>query len=176
MAEQAIHPETDSPVATIVNEGDMWMPPGRMWRYQLAKAVGGLLVAAIFVGWLLIQWSNPVMRVMCIVLIAITAWVVYVSIREDVVRGRGRQLRLTAERMTIVGPGAQHVLRLSDINAAQWREDTEETAGLWFYDEQNHMLAHLDTAYLGDQSEARAFLNWARQRARMDFDVRWPSV
>jgi hypothetical protein len=173
MAETALHPDAHAPVA---DDGDLWMPPDRMWRYQLAKAVGGLLVATIFVGWLIIQWSNPVMRVGCIVLIAVTVWVVYASIREDIVRGRGRQLRLASDRMTIVAPDGQRVVRLSDIHYAQWREDTEETAGLWFYDEQDRMLAHLDTAYLGDQSETRAFLNWARQRTRMDFDVRWPSV
>lgn len=176
MAEQAIHPESNPPAAPVANEGDMWMPPGRMWRYQLAKAVGGLLVAAIFAGWLLIQWSNPVMRILCMVLIAITAWVVYASIRQDIVRGRGRQLQLTADRMTIVGPDAQQVLRLNDIGYARWREDTQESAGLWFYDREDRTLAHLNTAYLGDQSEARAFLNWARQRAPMGFDVRWPSV
>jgi len=70
MVESALQPEAGSRVA---DEGDLWMPPGRMWRYQIAKLVGGALVAAIFGGWLMIQWSNPVMRWLCIALIGITA-------------------------------------------------------------------------------------------------------
>lgn len=162
--------------AAAGDESRLWMPPRRLWKYQGAKIVGTTVIAAIFVGWLTIQWSSPAMRVLAGALLAMTLWVLIVSIRDDLIRSRGRQIFLHAGVLEIIAPQAAHSLPLHEIAWAQWREDDADAAGLWLFGRSGQPLAHLDTAFLADQSEARAFLRWARQRASLDFEVRWPAV
>ncbi len=163
-------------VTTACDEHDLWLPPRRMLRYQIAKFLGALVVAGIFVGWLVIQWSNPVMRVLTLMLLALTVWVTLASILGDFFHGRGRQLALRQGQLTLrVGP-LNTVLPLSRIALARWREDDYHTAGLWLLDRDEKPLAHLDLDFLADQDEARAFLRWARQRAELNFPVHWPDA
>ena len=158
----------------IPDEKNLWLPPRRMLRYQWSKAVGGLLMGAIFAGWLVIQWSNPAMRWLAIALLVITAWVVIASCIADRVRAYGRQLAIDGADLLFATPDEEKRIAMDSIAYAQWREDELATAGLWLFDRQGGVLAHLDLRFLGDQDEARTFLHWARQRADLPFEVRWP--
>src|SRR5688572_9427233 len=84
-----------------------WLPRERMLRYQWAKVLGDVVVCAIFAGWLLIQWSNPLMRAGAVALLAITAWVVVASVLSDARRSRGRRLWLEAGQIRVVEPGVE---------------------------------------------------------------------
>jgi len=158
------------------DDGSLWLSPRRLRKYQWAKVVGATLMSAIFIGWLIIQWSNPAMRFLAIGLILVTAFVVFTSVMDDVSRSHGRQLRIDADAITITTPESQTHVRLADIARGEWREDALDTAGLWLFDHNNRQLAHLDLNFVGDQDEARAFLHWARQRADLNFNVIWPST
>ncbi|MBI1336631.1 MAG: hypothetical protein GC164_06685 [Phycisphaera sp.] len=160
---------------TTPEEPDLWLPPRRMRRYQLAKVGGALVVTLIFVGWLVLQWSNPAMRYLTLALLAITLWVTLASILGDLARSRGRQLRIAGGKMTVKLGEQLTTISLEKIFRGQWREDAYDTAGLWLIDQNGATLAHLDTGYLADQDEARAFLRWARQRAKFDFPIQWPT-
>ncbi len=173
----------NAPPTSSNPEHNLWLPPTRLRRYQLNKAIGGALVTAIFVGWLILQWSNPVMRVLACVLIATTAWVVIASIIDDRARARGRQIAINATTLRVTtpdapdNPDAPNVsldIRLADITQAHWREDDQP--GLWLFGRDDRVLAHLDTNFLADQAETRAFLGWARQHADLPFEVRWPQT
>ena len=156
------------------NESDLWLPPIRLRRYQRHKMLGGLLIAAIFTGWMINHWSNPWMRRLCLLLFATTAWVVIKSHWADRRRAQDRQLAVDAEGLSIwTSKGKTHI-RFQDIAAAQWREEPTEDVGLWLYDHDNQVLAHLDAVFFADQAETRSFLQWARERAPIDFPVHWP--
>lgn len=155
-------------------EADLWLPPRRMRRYQLAKLGGAAVVSLIFTGWLVLQWSSPVMRVVAGSLLLLTLWITFRSIVVDAARARGRQLRLDNQRLTITRPDGSTVVPVADIASATWDEETTATMGLWLYNAQGQPLAHLDSDFLADQAEARAFLSWARRHANLNFPVRWP--
>ncbi len=163
----------DAPAATAQRvEQNLWLPPARLRRYEWNKVIGGLLACTIFAGWLVLQWSNPVMRLVSLLLITVTAWVVVSSIRDDRRHSHGRQIALTHDILSITMPDATTPVRLADVALAQWRDDDQP--GLWFYGTDNRVLAHLDTDFLADQEQARRFLRWARQLTPLPFDVRWP--
>lgn len=157
-----------------VDQARLWLPPSKLRRYQWVKAIGGALVAMIFVGWLYIQWSNHVMRWFVIALLAITIWVVWVSVISDHFRAQGRQIALEDGLMTITAGHDATCVRLADVDYACWREDNEEQWGLWFFDAAGNTIAHLDAVFLRDQAEARAFLTWLRGGHRRRLEVRWP--
>jgi len=152
----------------------MWLPPNLMHRYQWNKVIGGLLVSVIFIGWLILQGSNPAMRILAITLIVVTCWVVIRSMLDDTRRNRGRQITLADGVMRITTPDGTSPIRLADVALAQWCQN--DPPGLWFYDQQHQPLAHLDTVFLADQTQARNFLGWARQHADLPFEVRWPKT
>jgi hypothetical protein len=154
----------------------LWMPPGRMQQYHLARAIGGTLAAVIFVGWLLIQWSNPVMRLFACALVVMTAWITVQAIAADIRRSRGRQISLSGGVMTVTTQADQNCVALADVVLAQWHDEPAEKIGLWLIDDQDNVLAHLDERFLADQAEGRAFLQWARAHDRLDFPVRWPTA
>lgn len=155
----------------------LWMPPKRLRRYQWQKVFAGALVSAIFLGWLVIQWSSLFVRTVSLLLLGVTAWVVARSIADDAARSRGRQIALipgSTPALEIVTPDAVAHLSLRDIHQAEWRDEPVEQAGLWLFDQQHHALGHLDPGFFTDQLEACAFLRWARRQVHMDFPVRWP--
>jgi len=158
-------------MSTPPNERNLWLPPSRMRRYQLAKAVGGLLFAMIFVGWMIIQWSNILMRNIAGILVAVTAWVTLRSIVVDIDRSRGRQLAIEPNRLIIITPGDDRLIELSDIARADWQNDPEPMMTLYAHD--GSPLASLDRAFFADESEARTFLGWARRQTDLPFEVVW---
>jgi hypothetical protein len=165
---------TMSALSPTIDEQNLWLPPKRMARYQLIKLGGGLIMITIFVGWLVLQWSNLSMRWFALTLLTITTWVVVMTCINDRLRSRGRQLSIDSNHMVLTKPNEQIDITLSDVAYAQWREDDMQTAGLWLFDRSDQELAHLDLDFLGDQDEARSFLRWARQRTDFSFEVRWP--
>lgn len=163
-------------ITPVADEANCWLPPRRMARYQIAKAVGGLLIGGIFAGWLVIQWSSVPMRIFAMVLMFVTAWIVAASIAEDRRRCKGRQLELDGDVLTVTKPDGRSHISVADIARGQWNEETYDAAGLWLYNSAGHVLAHLDLDFIGDQDEARAFLHWARQRTELSFNIDWPTT
>ena len=151
----------------------LWLPPKSMRRYQWAKGIGGLLFVATFLGWMLLQWSSPIIRWATAAMVALTAWVTLASLISDHRRSRGRQIRLEREALCVTSPRGSTRVVLADVAEARWRPDTSSQAGLWLYDRRGLALLHLDAPFLADESEARRFLAWARQRAVLPFAVRW---
>ena len=155
------------------DESNLWLPPRRMRQYQWMKALGGLLIGMLFLGWLVLQGSNPVMRTMTAGLICVTLWVVVRSITDDQRRNRGRQIEVAHGELRITSPQRVVNVLLSQVAVAKWCDDPE--SGLTFYDRCGCSIAHLDSEFLIDQAEARCFLRWARQQAQLPFNVQWPS-
>ena len=164
------------PVSTSHDNRHLWLPPRRMWQYTLVRIGGGLLFGITFVGWMILQGSNPVMRFIAGGLILFTAWITFASIRTDIKRSRGRQITLEPGAIVIDTPDHHHRIQLADIAYAQWREQTEAEVGLWLYDKAGNVLAPIDAAFLANQAEARTFLGWARQQTELPFAVRWPNA
>lgn len=167
MSETTIHPATPT---------HLWLPPERMRRYQWVKVVGGVLIGVIFAGWLFIQWSNAVMRIVAAGLLLVTVWVIAGSIWDDVVRSRGRQVSLEGDTLVIQADGQVQRVDLSEIGHAEWSEDRAEESGLLLFDRAGRPLALLDSYLLADQAEARAFVHWVRERVPFDFEIRWNPV
>jgi len=150
----------------------LWLPPGRMRQYAIARATGGLLFAAIFAGWMVLQWSSITMRIIAASLIALTAWVTASSIASDARRMRGRQVECLNDELIITLPEGESRLRLDVIAAATWNETADEF-GLSFYDSNENRLARLDENIIADEAEARAFLRWLRTHVETKFEVKW---
>ena len=81
----------------------VYLPPERMRRYEWAKAVGAMFLMVIFGGWLILQWSNPVMRALAAALLLLTGWFTGKSIVIDWLRMRGRQISLVDGVLRIAG-------------------------------------------------------------------------
>jgi len=64
-------------------------------------------------------------------------------------------------------------VRWEDVCRARWMDGEVSSHGLWLYGEAGRPLAHIDRAFLADQSEAREFLGWARRHAALSFPVAW---
>ncbi|MEX2215553.1 MAG: hypothetical protein WD768_15585 [Phycisphaeraceae bacterium] len=170
---------TIQPASTADDERHLWMPPRRLRDYARARVLGAVLFSLIFVGWLIIQWSNPVMRYGSIALILITAWVTAASILNDVRRARARQVALIATEpamLEITTPQGTSRVGLETIVRAVWREHSMEEMGLWLYGSEGAVLSRLDGDTIVDQAEARVFLRWLRERAAVNFEVSWPQV
>lgn len=149
--------------------------------YQWGKIATGILMALTFTGWMILQWSSPLARTAIASLILVTTWVVVSSVLSDARRMRGRELSLKPTvndphhlTLHITQPGDSQTLDLSQVSTAQWRDDTADDTGLWFYDDHNNPLAHLNNDFLADQAEARLFLRWLRTSSTTNFPVRWP--
>ena len=156
------------------SERDLWMPLAKLYRYQGFKLIGSLMMSGIFLGWLVLQGSNPVMWWLCVGLIAVTLWVVLTSMVHDARRARDRQVWVIDAVMGVTTPRGAVQICLDEVAWAQWRDEVDP--GLWLYNREGQPLMHLDLDCLADQAEARMFLNWARQRTDLSFKVYWPTT
>lgn len=147
-----------------------------MRSYAIARAIGGAIFAAIFVGWIFIQWSSPAMRIIGSSLVVITAWVTIVSIVRDTRRAEGRQITAKPGALEVTDHADVRTIRMVDVAVVKWQEDTAERFGLWFYDKDDNVLARLDENYLDGQAEARTFMGWMQARMELPFKVIWPDV
>ncbi len=150
----------------------LWLPPGRMRQYAIARATGGVLFAAIFAGWMVIQWSSVTMRIIAASLIALTAWVTATSIAGDARRMRGRQVEYLGDALLITTPDGELTVPLDAIARATWNEEAD-SPGLAFHDRNESCLVRLDENIIADEAEARAFLRWLRSHAETTFEVKW---
>ena len=150
----------------------LWLPPGRMRQYAIARATGGVLFAAIFAGWMVLQWSNITMRIIAASLIALTAWVTVNSIATDARRMRGRQVECLGDALLITTPNGEVNVRLDAITHATWSEEADG-CGLAFYDRNESQMARIDENIIADEPEARAFLRWLRTHVETKFEVKW---
>ena len=157
-------------------ESHQWLPPQRMRRYQWVKAGGGLLFVLLFIGWMWLQWSNPVMRWLAGGLTVITAWVTLASIIDDRRRVGHRQLTAESDRWIYETEQRRVVIPLASVARARWRHDDPRATGLWLFDHDDEVIAHLDDHLLGDEAEARTFIGWARLKSRLPFSVTWPDT
>jgi hypothetical protein len=148
----------------------VYQPPQLLAKYERAKLIGGLLFAAIFAGWLWLQWSNPWMRVAAGALLLLTAWITASSIVTDLRRHQGRQIELAGRALLVTTPEGTCWIQLPDVAVAQWTDD----AGLRFDRADGQTLGRIDLVTLADEDEARRFLGWLRQHAQVDFAVQWP--
>ncbi len=172
MTWQATQPHPPYARHPFGEEKDLWLPPRQMRRYQRNKIIVGLLVSAIFVGWLTLQWSSPIMRLVSAGLVAVTLWTMIQSTANDRRRTNGRQVKVSDGQWVVTTPDQVVQLRLADVAMARWRDDDDP--GLWLYDAAGQLLVHLDTDFLADQAEARNFLGWVRRQSEIPFDVEWP--
>ena len=157
------------------DESGLWLPPRRMATYHRARALGGALFALIFAGWLWLQWTNVPMRYLAIGLLLVTAWVTMTSITRDRARQAQRQLAVERNALRITTAEGETRVGLADIARARWSDGPAPQAGLWLLGPDDRALAHLDLNFFADESEARAFLGWARRRTTLPFEVHWPT-
>lgn len=155
------------------DERNLWLPPRGLRRYQLAKALGGALVLLIFAGWLFIQWSNLAMRWLAIALILITLYVVIVSITGDRRRARGRQISIEGQALNVTTPEGTASVPLPEVAMAEWSDQPPEDAGLRLLGPAGQRLVRVDHAFLADETEARAFVGWVRDRTGITLRTRW---
>lgn len=163
----------DDTTATPPTDTNLWLSPRRLRRYEVAKGVGAVLFASLFVVWAMAVWPQLLPTLIATALVLITLWVTVTSVVRDRQRSRGRQLRITAHAMHLTVPGAATRIPWVDVHSARWLDEHSSSQGLWLYGATGQPLAHIDRAFLADQSEARAFLGWARQRAPLRFSVAW---
>ncbi len=167
----AADPTLDRPFAS---EANLWMPPGRLLRYQIVKLGAAAIALGIFAIWLTLRWHVAPLRWLTLALAAMTVWIVARSIISDITRARGRQLEIVDNVLRGIRPQGAFQIPLADIAEAHWRDDTTQTLGLWLLDANGNTIVQLDDGFIADESEARDFLRWARQRGKLDFPVRWP--
>ena len=116
------------------------------------------------------------MRFVAAALVLLTTWVTVASTISDRRRATGRQVRLEADTLSVTTPEGTTIVPLTDVSEAQWRSGAVGETGLWLLGHDGRVLAHLDASFLAGEDEARAFVGWARQRAVLPFNVRWPSA
>ncbi len=147
----------------------LWLPPARLRRYALMKHLAAAGFAAIFLGWMLLQWSNPIMRCGAAALGLATVWITVRSSLAERGRTAGRQVELIDRTLRITMPDSNVRLRLADVAHGRWRDD----AGLSLHDRDGRLLGLIDTGCIADETEARTFLHWLRDRAGISLRVHW---
>jgi hypothetical protein len=150
-------------------ESRLWLPPARLRRYMLMKCLAAAGFAAIFLGWMLLQWFNPLLRGIAAALALATVWITVRSSLAERRRAAGRQVELLDAALRITTPGRETCLPLAELDHGQWSDD----AGLSLHDRDGRPLGLIDTGCIADESEARAFLHWLRDRAGISLRVRW---
>lgn len=167
---------TSSDVSAIADDQRVvWLPADAMTRYWRAKVVGGLLFATLFAGWLVIQWSNMVMRLLALSLLVGTVWMTWESIASERRRFVGRKVSVSSEDLRIEQPEAVQEVKLARIDHMRWiaEGNSERAAGLWWFDSASTALLHMDDQLLANEREARSFIGWLRQQTSLQAPVRW---
>lgn len=174
MQQAATHPATGSQGAQA-SEAQLWLPPGRLRRYELNKVVGAVMISSIFVLWLVVQWSNPAVRWLAISCIAVTLWVTLSSIVQDRRRSAGRQLVYTKGQIAVQSPQGEARFSLSQVHRLEYLNvlEHEADAGLRFLAADGQVLAHLDEGFVTDEAEARTFVGWLRKQSQSNLQVDW---
>ena len=149
-----------------------------MAKYQAVKLIGAAFFAAIFAGWLWLQWSNPIMRVIAGGLLFMTIVFTWKAHVADDRRVRSGRLAVSQKQrsITITHHDESKTIALQDVARAVWRNDSEANMGLWLYDNEGKALAHIDGTFVAHEAEARKFLAWLRTLVDVPFQVSWPAA
>lgn len=164
---------TSPDAASCGDESHLWLPPRRLKRYRASKIAAALLMAGIFAGWMVIQWSIPAMRYFAGALLIVTVWVLGASLIQDRRRDYGRQIAVVSGKLIVTSPQETRDIVLAQLHHGQWNE---ESAGLCLLDSSDRTVANLDTDFLADENEARQFLHWLREQTDIALRVDWPAT
>lgn len=140
-----------------------------MRRYEISKLMGALGFAAIFAGWIVLQWSSVPMRLAAAALMVVTLVVTGRTIIADRRRAAGRQVKVHDGQLTIVTPDQTATLALDDLARGRW----SPRRGLELLDNSARTLVTVDRGLLDDEREARAFLGWLRSQTDLALRVKW---
>jgi len=170
-----------TPSALPDQERDLWLPPSRMRRYQRTKIIAATLFCLIFVSWLIAQWNDPTVWVICVALMGATVWVTTLTVVRDAQQIRDRQIAVRQGLLEITCETDHSTIELSSISRVVWRDKPSPShddpdSGLSFYDSAGHTLGRLDLFFLPDQNEARNFIGWLRRRVDLACKIEWPDA
>ena len=126
---------------------------------------------------MVVYWPNLTMRFISLGLLIAIVWMVAPSLFDNDGSSTQRHIVIDDEYLHMESHhGDTIVVAWKDVALAQWRQDQPEKSGLWLFDGDGSALAHLDTALLPNQGEAKAFVEWARQLTDLPFEIGWTQV
>ena len=158
------------------DESHVWPPPRYSQRDRWTRLLGGTIFGALLVVWLIVYWPNVTMRFVSLGLLIAIVWMVTPVIFDNPPSPH-RQIVVDADCLRISSNrGDTVVVACRDVASAQWRQDEPEKFGLWLFDSNGQVLAHLDRTLLPNQVDAKAFVKWARRLTTLPFEVRWTQV
>ena len=162
--------------ATPPDDEHVWPPPRYSQQDRRNRLVGGTVFGALLFVWLVVYWPNVTMRVVTLGLLIAIVWMTAPAV-FDAVRPPQRT-RVTADDhcLRISLPDSEMVVAWRDVASGQWRQDRPDKFGLWLFDDEGRILAHLDKTLLPDQGEAKDFAKWARQLAGLPLKIQWTQV
>jgi hypothetical protein len=154
-------------------EPEVWTPSDRVPPAQWAKIITGGAATALFAVGMIAQWRLPLSRYAAAAFAAVTGYLTCRMLVDGRRRRRSRQVRLLSGALYVTGHDVACVIPLDQVFLVQWRRDMDAASGLWFFDTEKKVLAHLNTEFLTDEAQARRLLAWAGTRCPLPFEVRW---
>lgn len=155
--------------------GHVWPLRRYSRRDRMVRVIGGSIVGGALLIWLNAYWHSSTMRFVSLGLLAAIVWLI-APVVFDQNRSTDRQITIDDYGLRLHTTHAEVTVAWHDIKHAQWRQDRPDKFGLWLFDGDESVLAHLDAKLLADQGEARAFIKWAKQLAEIRFDIQWTQV
>ena len=129
------------------------------------------------VFWMVVYWPNVTMRFVTLGLLIAIVWMAAPAMFDKPGTPPQGRIAIDEEYLQMEShQGDAIVVAWKNVALAQWRQDQPEKFGLWLFDADGRVLAHLDTTLLTSQSEAKAFVKWARQLTDLPFEIRWTQV
>ena len=161
----------------VVSDGEPHVWPLRRYspRDRSLRLLGGSILGGALALWVIVCWPSLTMRVVALGLLAVIGWAVAPAV-FDQPRPTERQITVDEHGLSVRAARAEVSVAWRDVKRAQWRQDRRDAFGLWLYDGDGRILAHLDASLLADQDEARAFVKWARQVTGRKLDIEWAQV
>lgn len=164
--------------ATPTGDGRHVWPAARSeQRDRWARLVGGAIGATFLVVWMVVYWPNVTMRFVSLGLLIAIVWMMAPALFDNPDASPQGRIAIDDEYLQMEShQGDAIVVAWKDVASGQWRQDQPEKLGLWLFDGDGRVLAHLDATLLANQGEARAFVKWAGQLADLPFEIRWTQV
>jgi hypothetical protein len=150
-----------------------WSPSDAIRGSQWARIAASIGATAAFAAWMVYQWNSRALRLAGAAFALVTGYLAYRVIADDLHRRRLRQVRLLHGALYVTSSDGTSVIALDQVVFAQWRSDMDAASGLWFFDRDKKVMAHLNTDFLADSAQARALLSWAAGQHAFSFEVRW---
>jgi hypothetical protein len=150
-----------------------WVPTDALRGSQWARIGFGVGATAFFAAWMLHDWNTRVLRFAFALFACVVGYLAYRTIVDSLQRRRQRQVRLLHGSLYVSSCEGMSVIPLDQVLFAQWRSDMGAASGLWFFDREKKVLAHLNTDFLADAAQAKLLLGWAAEQHAYSFEVRW---